>query len=411
MQISDNTMEIEENFQPELVPLLEPVDIRFTAPPILHQLELLAFALLHNERKKIERNGKKNRKQSILLTRGIKKFKNKEEIIEGVRRDREDEESTSSDFQPSTEFWSRQISTTTDRSKKEKQIFDQINFQKVKNIEYRKNEPKSVVMEQLEMIGSENQQFQQSKSINSRKGVKPILPIREGDSNDSEMNLKSDYPNRLMPKPSISSDTMHLTDRISKEKQTEYENLNSNCILSIATNNQPWNPMNFITESGKFWTPEYQQISMINRSPTATMQHQLNYQQQNPMSWDKISIFQGSLDQYVTPITPVNGIFNNSISSTLNSLWMPNQALAINPPLNTFNSVKIPTSPTRPGRYAESFSPALRSIATSISQTNPSFNDFRLHNELLLLPTMKTMESIYDNQQQQKHLTTHLDRR
>uniref|UniRef100_A0A0R3RUQ9 Uncharacterized protein n=1 Tax=Elaeophora elaphi TaxID=1147741 RepID=A0A0R3RUQ9_9BILA len=429
----NNTFEIRD-FQAELIPLPEPfqaVDVRFTAPP-LHHLELITSALSQNKRKKIEENAKKNRKQSILLNRGIKKSDNDKQMFQKNSETIIDRDG--SEFRSSAEFRSQnhQIFSTINHSKEEKQAFDKVNFQRPKSIGYQNSETKSAATDQLEAMSRENQQYEeQVKLLNSRKSIKPILSTSEaeGDSDfDLLTNLESDSPHMLTPKPSIWSDTSHPTNRISKhmeygnQKQAEYLSLNQDCITGTAISNQPWNPLNTIAQSGKTWTPEYQISKMTNRSPASTPQHQLNYKQ-NPMSWDKISIFQGPIGQFVTPITPVNGIFDNSIymnPSTLNSPWMSNREAIINRSWRTFNSIKTPASPIYK-KYPETSLPALQTIrpptAVSISQTNPSFNDFRL---LLLPTTITTMKPNYQrtgietddygNQQQQKDSRTRLEK-
>lgn len=412
------------------------MDIRFTAPP-LHQFKLIASALSQNERKKTEENDKKNRKQSILLSRGIKKSKNdKENSDETI--DRENEKLSGSEFRPATDFWSGkfQFLRATNRSEKEKQVLDQMNLQKSKNIEYRNSETKSAVMDQSKTNGRENQRYeQQAKLLSPRKGTKPISSIHgiesENDDFDLLMNLKSGYRDMLTAKPTIWSNTGQFISGMNKrmergnQRQTEYLSLNPDCSMGTSINNQPWNPLNTIAQSGKIWTPEYQLLKVMNQSPALTSQHQRNYQQ-DPEGWDKVSIFQGPIGQFVTPITPVNGILDNSAHMspfTLNRPWMSNRATAINRSWRTLNDI-IPAHPVYT-EYAESFQPTLGAIplltVTSVSQTSPSFNDFRFYNRLLSLPTMITMKPNYQkigtetgdygNKQQQKDPRIHFEKR
>ncbi|CAG9535709.1 unnamed protein product [Cercopithifilaria johnstoni] len=442
--ITDNTVEIRTDFQAKLVSLPEPsqtVDFRFTAPPS-NQFKLIASSFLQNKRKKIEGNIKKNRKQSILLTRGIKKFKNNKKVLqknsEGTT-DRDNKKSfRNSKFRPSTEFWrrNRQSFATTNHSDTEKQIINLMNFQRLKNIEYQNNETKSVAVDQREIMGSENERYEQIKSLTSRKGMKAILPMSEAkgdDDFDLLINPETNYPDMLTPKSSIWSDHMQFINKMNKrmehdkQKQREHQSLNPDCVRSTAINNQPWNPMNTIVQLGKIGTP---QIPIVNRFPFLASQDQLNYQQ-NPVSWDRVSIFQGPTDQFVTPIIPANGIFNNFVHmgpSALNLPWMPNRGKTMHQLWRTINSstcrefneleqsIKNSASPMYTG-YAE---PALRTLplptATSIPKTNPLFDDFRFYNGV---PTMKTTKSndqntgsgtsVHGNQQQQKDQRTHLE--
>ncbi|KAL3995381.1 hypothetical protein ACH3XW_25575 [Acanthocheilonema viteae] len=310
-----------------------------------------------------------------------------------------------------------------------------MNFQRPKNTEYRNTEAKFVAMDKLESMGSENQRYEQANLLNSKKSIKPILSISEtegdGDDFDLLMNLESNYPQMLTSKPQVWSDTMPFTNEINKhiehgkQKQTGYQSLNPECITCTVISNQPWNPLNTIAQPGKIWTSEYH-IPMINRFPAPASQYQPNYQQ-NSVGWDQAFMFQGPIGQFVTPITPINGIFDNFMHlkpSTLNIPWMPNRgATTINRSWSAHN-IKTPTNPVYIG-YAESSLPALRTIplptAASISQTDPSFNDFRSYNKLPLLSTMTTMKAnyqkidsgtgVYNNQQQQKNPRTHLENR
>lgn len=405
----------------ELVQLPETfqiVDNRFTAPP-LYQLELIESALLQNERKKIE-NIKKNRKQSILLSRGIKNSNNNDKKIFQKNSKGENEKKF-------IEFsrLNYQILDKTNQSEKEKQNFDKVNFQRLKNTEYRNNiccnrMTKSEIMDQLEPMGNENERYEQVKLLNSRNYIKPIRETENDDDFDLLTNVKSDYSDKLAPKLSVWSDTMKFTNRVSKHKEDDdriqagYQILNPDCITSTAISNQLRNhPVNNFAQSGKIWTSEYQ-IPMMDRFP-AIQQQQLNYQQ--PMNWNKLSISQRSIDQFITPITPVNGVFDNSIHMkpfNLNSSWIPNQAKTINRSWNTINNINTPLSFIYP-RYAKSSLPNSRTIlqptTMSLLQTNQFLNNFRFYNGILSLPTITTIKSnkkktdnrtIHDSQKQQK---------
>ncbi|EFO20420.1 hypothetical protein LOAG_08069 [Loa loa] len=304
-----------------------------------------------------------------------------------------------------------------------------MNLQIGKNIGYRYSKAKSVVMNKPETKRGENQRYeQQVKLLNPKKGAEPILSMHEteDDSDDFDllMNLESGHRDMLTPKPSIWPNTTQFSNRISKrteygnQKQTGYLTSNSDCIVGTVTGNQRWNQLNTIVQSGKIWTPRYQIPKVF---PALAPQYGVNYQQ-NPASWDKVSIFRGSIGQYITPITPINGIFNNSIHtspSTSNSIWMQNRATNISQLWRMLNGVKIPAYPAYTG-YAVSSLPTLPTAA-SISQTNPSSNDFHFYNGLLLLPTMTTMKPNYQktavrtddygSKQQQKDPRIHFEKK
>ncbi|VDM12320.1 unnamed protein product, partial [Wuchereria bancrofti] len=261
-------MEIRD-LQAELVPLFEPsqvVDTRFTAPP-LYPLELITSIQSQNQRKKTDENTRKNRKQSILLSQGTRKSNNDKEMFQGnseAKTDQENDESFGSEFRPLTKFWREnfQTSGTTNYPEKEREIFDKVNDQGLKNIVYRNNNVK--VMDQTK--GSGNQRYEQrDKLFSPKKGTRPILSMREAkdDSDDSDllMNLKSSYSDMLTPKSSISSGSARFTERVSEsmeQEQAEYQSLSPNCILGTTIGNQPWNSLNTNAQSEKNWAPVYQ---------------------------------------------------------------------------------------------------------------------------------------------------------
>ncbi|VDO75523.1 unnamed protein product, partial [Onchocerca flexuosa] len=358
----------------ELFPLSGPfriVDIRFTAPPLNH-LELTTSGL-----------PQKTRKQSILLNKGIRKFKNGQKIFSEDSAETEINDRRNANLLGSKamEFWRE-------------------NFQRSKNIGYQIDQPER-------FSGSENQRYEQEdKLVKSSKGAKPIFSLHqiEGDSNDSDLmaNLKPDYPGMLTPKPIISPHSIQFVNGINEhmkydnQQQTGYPNLNPEILCPPGTTiitNQPWNPLSSAAQSGKIWTPEYQLPMMMNRFPASTLQYQPNYQ---PTAWD--TVFQGPAGQFVPPIIPINNQFDDSVQMNLsnrsNSL-MSNRATTINRSGHMLDGSKIPVHPIYTG-YTESWpSDIPLSNVPSISQTNSAFKKVNFYNRLPMLPTMTAMKSTY----------------
>uniref|UniRef100_A0A915Q753 Uncharacterized protein n=1 Tax=Setaria digitata TaxID=48799 RepID=A0A915Q753_9BILA len=273
----NNAIEIRTGLQAGLVLLSgtpQIVDIRFTAPP-LRPLEPIISVLSTSQEKGPKGNIKKDQKKSILLRRGSKKFRNNKTA------DR-DEESSVKEFWP--KLWTENFQIKT--SKHDKEISPQQSNTGYQNYDVERT---AVVRQEVKEEKSPRHQPTPKKHIKSPGFIREV----QRDSDDLNLLMNRDRE-MLTPKPSVYSEHRDLSSR-------------NKCNIGTAMNNQPWVSLNVTPQPEQLWTNGYQisKVSNWNIRP---------------------------MDQFVTPITPINHVYSNFVGvnpSTLSTAWMPSQVIHI----------------------------------------------------------------------------------